>query len=759
MADTTTVGRWLTRLDAVLVAGLAIIAIAPFGSLFVSSRVILLASGLVALCLLINLLVRRVPASIAVVLNLFAAGAYVIFVVYRVGTDDAQSLSDVWDGISGSWADLLTATVPAGTSPQLASLPVMLGWLAAEIGVMLSLRTRSPTAPIVSCIVAFGVALLFTGNQGLVSPVLVGSLVVLSLVVVLLRANLFAALGSSGGAGSSALGGTGAGFGMDVSRRSLPVGQMRLGAVVVAVVATGAVIAGPLLPITSKDARIDLHDRYDPPLDVTDALSPLATLRAGLNDTSGEPVFTVRFDEIPAGITIDRVRNVILDTYDGTVWGSDATFARAGTEIPEGEPVVVPTVQVIQRYELAELDSSFLPALDRPVRVSGSRLGFDRTSGMLIAGGTPEVGFTYDVTSDVPMVNESVARLAEPGNDPAFSRLSLPPPGGWPVEITQFASQFPTASNRFDLLSEIQNQLLSPAFGYNAKARPGHSLGVLIDFLTAPTGGDGVATARVGYAEQFAAAFAILARVEGMPSRVVVGYRVDPEAAAAGETITVLPQDVHAWAEVNLNGVGWVAFDPTNPTQREPVEPPQVPETTIAPPVTTTPATIPPTTVPNDDPSIANDDGSADEGSFPIAVLLVPLGILAVPALIVGAKTLMRRGRRNRGDPATRVVGAWLESRDRLVVSGQGVDRGATVKEASERVSAEVAPALTTLAPILDRALYAQAEPDDELVEAAWQAESILTKTVKDESAVGQRLKALINPRPLVDAVRRSRGN
>ena len=92
---------------------------------------------------------------------------------------------------------------------------------------------------------------------------------------------------------------------------------------------------------------------------------------------------------------------------------------------------------------------------------------------------------------------------------------------------------------------------------------------MLSAFLTAPTGSSQVTTARVGFAEQFAAAFAVLARAKGFPSEVVVGYRVNPVAAARGVPIAVLPREIHAWVEVNLNGVGWVTFDPTNTTPRQ----------------------------------------------------------------------------------------------------------------------------------------------------------------------------------------------
>src|SRR5690606_2248757 len=80
----------------------------------------------------------------------------------------------------------------------------------------------------------------------------------------------------------------------------------------------------------------------------------------------------------------------------------------------------------------------------------------------------------------------------------------------------------------------------------------------------------------------------VMARSLGFPARVVVGYRLI-EADDAGEVVLVdevTSQDLHAWAEVKLDGLGWVPFDPTPLTvgeaAEEPEEAPQGPGTTIA---------------------------------------------------------------------------------------------------------------------------------------------------------------------------------
>jgi len=76
---------------------------------------------------------------------------------------------------------------------------------------------------------------------------------------------------------------------------------------------------------------------------------------------------------------------------------------------------------------------------------------------------------------------------------------------------------------------------------------------------------------RSGYCEHFASAFVVLMRGAGIPARVVTGYQggvVNP----MGEYLVVRQSDAHAWAEVWLDGRGWVRIDPTNAVSPERIE-------------------------------------------------------------------------------------------------------------------------------------------------------------------------------------------
>lgn len=67
---------------------------------------------------------------------------------------------------------------------------------------------------------------------------------------------------------------------------------------------------------------------------------------------------------------------------------------------------------------------------------------------------------------------------------------------------------------------------------------------------------------KAGFCEHFASTFVFLMRAADVPARVVTGYQ-GGELNPVDRIITVRQSDAHAWAEVFLQGRGWVRVDPT----------------------------------------------------------------------------------------------------------------------------------------------------------------------------------------------------
>jgi transglutaminase-like putative cysteine protease len=67
---------------------------------------------------------------------------------------------------------------------------------------------------------------------------------------------------------------------------------------------------------------------------------------------------------------------------------------------------------------------------------------------------------------------------------------------------------------------------------------------------------------REGHCEYFASAMTLLARAQGIPARLVTGYRVVERNPFGGYAI-VRERHAHAWTEAYLDGRGWVTLDPS----------------------------------------------------------------------------------------------------------------------------------------------------------------------------------------------------
>lgn len=76
---------------------------------------------------------------------------------------------------------------------------------------------------------------------------------------------------------------------------------------------------------------------------------------------------------------------------------------------------------------------------------------------------------------------------------------------------------------------------------------------------------------RSGFCELYATAFVYLMRVADIPARVVGGYQ-GGEFNAVGRFLEVRQANAHAWAEVWLEGKGWVRVDPTTAIAPDRVE-------------------------------------------------------------------------------------------------------------------------------------------------------------------------------------------
>ncbi|MDM8270072.1 transglutaminaseTgpA domain-containing protein, partial [Thermophilibacter provencensis] len=194
----------------------------------------------------------------------------------------------------------------------------------------------------------------------------------------------------------------------------------------------------------------------------------------------------------------------------------------------------------------------------------------------------------------------------------------------------------------------------SEDFTYSAAAPGGDgkdNLSAIGDFLTQ----------KRGYCTHYATAFTVLARLLGVPARVVMGY-MPSDATDESGNYEVTMRQLHSWSEVWIDGIGWVGVDVTPAATSEgvavddlPTEPQVQPDES---PVDETPqvpeadAPEPPDEQDGQEPSAGENEACQDVSELPGWV--APLGgaVLAagVGALAVLLARRARLARLRRGD-------------------------------------------------------------------------------------------------------------
>jgi len=241
-------------------------------------------------------------------------------------------------------------------------------------------------------------------------------------------------------------------------------------------------------------------------------------------------------------------RGVVMWRCDGMEWRAPyAPRPKASSTQPEvagsrGLSVQSSkTKEIQQRITLAPHGARWMFALDRPIKtVRGAMLA----SGDYLWSGQPiRKPRQYDVASSEFSGNELTAReradsLEVPASiNPAVRDLAY----SWAVQNRDPRAVVSTALRFF------RTQ------GFSYSLTPGEYEN-LEDFLF---------RRRVGFCEHYAASFATLMRLAGIPARVVVGY-LGGEYNDLGHFILVRQADAHAWCEVWLPENGWTRVDPTS---------------------------------------------------------------------------------------------------------------------------------------------------------------------------------------------------
>ncbi|NUU28433.1 transglutaminase domain-containing protein, partial [Curtobacterium albidum] len=306
------------------------------------------------------------------------------------------------------------------------------------------------------------------------------------------------------------------------------------------------------------------------------------------------------------------------------------------------------------------LSSNYLPVPSGAVSVQSRSTNLDLANWRWMGdsntirstGPTTQRGSTYEVYGASTSSGEYLDAIASSGllgradgrgfqaPSRAQLRTDLSLPDDLPKDIASTARRVAGgATTDYEEARALEQWFRSDLFTYSETAPveqgyDGDNMRVIDTFLRV----------REGYCVHFASSMAVMARTLGIPSRIAVGYRANPQQTDDGE-YTVTNRQLHSWPELYIRGAGWVSFEPTpdsdaaaQPSTESSATPaPADPQTPLPAPGETAPAEASPTPTPSASaaPGAAAPGSSTGTGALGLAVgVALALVLLASPSVV-----------------------------------------------------------------------------------------------------------------------------
>ena len=641
------------------------------------------------------------------------------------------SLTSLAVGAVWGWSDILTLAAPVDLPDYVTVVPYVSGWLVGLVGATLAARwlpARPRTSWRAAVLLAGPVSLyLASVLLGTREPFLPGVRGVVFALVALVW------LGWRRGSADPVATRASAGL----LRRRIAGTATVVGAAVVLGALGGAALAAP-------PDRFVLRERFEPPYEPLDFPSPLAGFRQYSKLLEDETLFVVQGLE-PG----QRLRLATMDAYDGHLWTvagaristtGSGSFALVGPVLPAA-PLLTPDGEQSIRIEVAAYDDVWIPGLGYPRSVSLPGLSREKLQGLRFNPATGSAVLTSGLGEGDVVASTAVLQRTGLADDDLVevpvARVELAPVTAVPDVVAAKAAELAGgAQSPIEKLRAIELGLQSTGYfsrGTASDSTPsvaGHGADRMSDMFTG--------VAMVGDEEQYASAFALMARSLGYPARVVMGFA--PEVGRDGGAVEVSGRDVTAWVEVAFEGVGWIPFSPTPDQTDVPQDQNPKPKTEPQPQVRQPPRS----SSEQDDlvTAVEIDDGDSDDSTGFVVpawlvaaalAVLIPATIVVGPVLVLARiKAARARRRRLAAQPHEAVRGAWDELVDECSELGLEVPARATRRRTARALARQVAvPGFEAAAIRADKAVFGDAVVPGAVVVAAWEDVDLLVREAR----------------------------
>ncbi|WP_166865836.1 DUF3488 and transglutaminase-like domain-containing protein [Salinibacterium sp. ZJ70] len=387
------------------------------------------------------------------------------------------------------------------------------------------------------------------------------------------------------------------------------------------------------------------------------------------------------------------LRLATMESFFGNVWEPTATRGLGGGDLsaigpPPGLAADVAADPATVVVEVGSYTSRWIPAPYPAVSVTGFDGDAEWLRDTLAMRSTDSSISAQTYSVDFLEVDPTGEQLVRGGSlDVSEQTLELPE---LPANIVATANEVAGAARTpFEKAVALQSYLRGSPFRYSEETPveqdfDGTSVEAISAFLEV----------KAGYCVHYASAMAVMARELGIPSRLAVGFQPGAAQTVDGETVhTLTTDDLHAWPELFIEGVGWMRFEPTPGRgsvpafESTPVDDPATPEDESVVEATAAPApTSTPGARPLDDDTAEDPAAVVESSSSAVAwIVAVALAVLvAVPSLFRVAVRAGRVRRIRRGEAAADA--AWSELRDTARDHGWSAPESETPRVFVERL-------------------------------------------------------------------------
>jgi transglutaminase-like putative cysteine protease len=657
------------------------------GRVYHGQLLTLLVAGAAFGAFAIGFALRNRPAFFAPSASATGLAAYLLGAIALTGDGTDPLGTEIVDALVNAVPRTLTALIPVEPAPDTVVVPVFLTWLAATLACEFAIRYGRTLLGCLPPTLLYAAGLYLVGPNADPGPLYAIAYCVLAAAALAVtaapperRPDRDARIDGPAPSRTPAL----------------------MGAVVTTTVLLAAVaVLGPAAARLVTTSPGDPREFVEPPQLTDIDLNPLVRIAQWAKYPDQEL--------FEAETSADAwMRLAVLTEYDGTTWQATGDFRTAGTVIPgSGEADYSADVEII------ELGGKLVPAAADPASVTDLPIAVNLYTRCLLTPDGLATGSRYRVDSALVSTDPAAAETARPDLSDATT-VAVPP--GTPEIMATIADHIRTEYDTPYAKAQGLADFLGQHYAFDAEAPSGHDLPALGFFLGSPATAGG----QTGTSEHFTAAYAVIARLVGLPSRVVVGFDVP----AGGSTVTAA-QGL-AWPEIAFDGVGWVRFDPMPAAGAVPVPP----EDTLEQMEEETPS-------PEEDSGGGgeaedyNDESLEQDGDFDQEAAQADSGVPAwvwyaaaalvlacVPFAVKARRALRRRRRLRRGSPAERVAGAWAEVLAEAGRAGVKVPGHANVEEAAVRLAALEAD-IVPLPRLVNAAAFAPGAVSEEDARAA----------------------------------------